>query len=98
MARPVISEEEVRRLARLARLALSKEEIQALTAELTSVLEFVSELSCLDLTSEDAEAITPGQAGGLREDLPRDAGMGTAALGTAPRSREGLFIVPRVID
>lgn len=97
MARPAISEEEVRRLARLARLFLSEEEITALTAELSTVLEYVSELSCLDLAAEEAEEIIPREAGNLREDAPRDAGVRAPALDAAPGSREGLFVVPRVI-
>ncbi|WP_297041477.1 Asp-tRNA(Asn)/Glu-tRNA(Gln) amidotransferase subunit GatC, partial [Thermosynechococcus sp. OHK43] len=50
MATKVITAEDVRKVAHLARLAIDDREIEALTQQLDSILDYVNQLSELDVT------------------------------------------------
>lgn len=50
MTTKVITAEDVRKVAHLARLAIDESEIEALTQQLDSILDYVNQLSELDVT------------------------------------------------
>ncbi len=95
MNAPVITPDEVRRIARLARLALTDDEVARLTTELVQILDYVSQLKALDL--QDAEAPLDAPAVGLREDVPRSVLEEDAVLGPAPAVARDHFVVPPVV-
>jgi aspartyl-tRNA(Asn)/glutamyl-tRNA(Gln) amidotransferase subunit C len=95
MGRDVIAVAEVRRIAALARLALTEDEVPRLARELSAILDYVARLDTLDLP-EDA----PGPPSGLpaaRADEPAPSLDGDTVLAGAPRAARGHFLVPRVI-
>jgi len=96
MREEAISAEEVRRIAALARLALTEGEIEQMTVELGAILEYVSRLATLDLPSESAAS--DFNASGLRLDEPLEPLGSRTALAGAPRAERSHFVVPRVID
>ena len=85
-------------VAKLARLNLSPEETELFQRQLGDVLKYVRKLREVDLTKIDS---TPGAStlhDVFRGDEPRDYFTVEEALGNAPRQRDGLFIVPKVIE
>lgn len=95
MSAPAISADEVRRIARLARLALTDDETARLTVDLVQIIEFVSQLKALPLPE-----MAPASAGApddLREDRPRPGLDSEAALGPAPAVERRHFVVPPVV-
>jgi aspartyl-tRNA(Asn)/glutamyl-tRNA(Gln) amidotransferase subunit C len=92
------SRDEIARVARLARLALTDEETDLFARQLGDILEYARQIAAVD-TSHVTPTAHAGAATPLREDrvqpsLPRDA-----ALAAAPEAdREaGFFKVPRVL-
>jgi aspartyl-tRNA(Asn)/glutamyl-tRNA(Gln) amidotransferase subunit C len=77
-----ISRDEVLHVARLARLALSDEEIDRLGAQLNAILEAVGKVSELDLVNVWAE------------DEPQESLPVEDALANAPDREAGFFRVP----
>ena len=77
-----ISRDEVLHVARLARLALSDEEIDRLGAQLNAILEAVGKVSELDLVNVWAE------------DEPQESLSVEDALANAPDREAGFFRVP----
>lgn len=95
---PVIERDEVLHVARLARLALSDSEVEAMRGELSSVLDHIAKIGELDLegvapsTHVVADEVPPTQA--LRPDQPRPSLPREVALASAPAVSEDGFLVP----
>src|SRR5262249_4250018 len=89
---------EARRIAALARLELSEEEIARAALQLSQILEFAAMLDTLDLTGCEPTAFAPAGEP-LRPDVTdgRTFGAETATLG-APESEYGFFLVPPVVE
>jgi aspartyl-tRNA(Asn)/glutamyl-tRNA(Gln) amidotransferase subunit C len=90
----VIDREEVLHVARLARLALTEEELEPMARELSAVLEHVAKIGELDLDDVPPTSHVVEVTGGLRPDEPRASLPRELALAQAPAvSGEG-FLVP----
>jgi len=94
MPATVIGREEVLHVARLARLALSEEEIEPMARELSAVLDHVARIGELDLEEVPPTSHVVDVTGALRLDEPRPCLSREAALAQAPAVGEGGFLVP----
>ncbi len=82
---PSLSHDQVRHIAKLARLTLSDAEVETFSRELTSILGYVDMLSEVDTKNVEATAQVTGKVNALREDVPRTGGTDPdALLGTSP--------------
>lgn len=93
-----ISTDDVRHVARLARLHLSDDAVLQMQKELSKILEHVASLNALDVsgvapTSHSVPMSTP-----LREDIVRDSLHRDEVLASAPKSEGGGFAVPKVME
>ena len=96
--RPTIDQATVRRIARLARLKLSDDEIQLYAGQLARILGYMDQLEAVDTSGVEPLAQPLNLTNVLREDLPRPGIGPDVALANAPE-REGFFFrVPRVLD
>jgi aspartyl-tRNA(Asn)/glutamyl-tRNA(Gln) amidotransferase subunit C len=102
-----ITREEVLRVAELAHLGLSPEEVETYRAHLDGILTYVDKLQELDITSVEPMSQvfhTTAQPGAkdshpeLREDIPRPCNVADATLASAPDAAKPFFRVPKVID
>jgi len=89
-----ISRDEVLHVARLARLALSDEEIDRLGAQLNAILEAVGKVSELDLADVEPTAHPLDLVNVWAEDEPRASLTVEDALANAPDREAGFFRVP----
>ena len=85
-------------VARLARLELSDEELRTFQAQLQDIVGYVRKVRELDL--KDVEPMSHGipMRNVLRKDEPRDGLPRETALSNAPVSRDGLFVVPKIVE
>ncbi|HEY5164527.1 MAG TPA: Asp-tRNA(Asn)/Glu-tRNA(Gln) amidotransferase subunit GatC [Acidimicrobiia bacterium] len=93
-----ITRSDVEHVARLARLALTDDEIARFTTELGHILEHAADLATLDLDGVEPTAHPLPLANVTRQDeirppLPRDE-----VLAEAPAVEDGRFRVPRILD
>jgi len=89
-----ISRDEVLHVARLARLALSDEDIDRLGAQLNAILEAVGKVSELDLADVEPTAHPLDLVNVWAEDEPRASLTVEDALANAPDREAGFFRVP----
>ncbi|MBG0811803.1 Asp-tRNA(Asn)/Glu-tRNA(Gln) amidotransferase subunit GatC [Methylosinus sp. H3A] len=88
----------VRRIAHLARIAVEDEEVERLGAELNAILDFVAELSGVDVEGvEPLTSVLPMQMK-KRKDVVTDGGFADAILANAPEKEDHYFVVPKVIE
>jgi aspartyl-tRNA(Asn)/glutamyl-tRNA(Gln) amidotransferase subunit C len=93
-----VNPEQVRHIARLARIAMSDEEIAALAPELNNILGWVEQLS--EVNTDGVEPLTAviDQKLRLRDDKVTDGDCRDAVLANAPAAEHGFFAVPKVIE
>jgi aspartyl-tRNA(Asn)/glutamyl-tRNA(Gln) amidotransferase subunit C len=89
-----ISREEVLHVARLARLALTEDEVERLTGELGKILEAVGVVAELELADVAPTSHPLDLVNVWDEDVPRDSLPLEDALANAPEVENGLFKVP----
>ena len=88
----------VRHIAKLARIAVTDGEVEALVPELNNILGWIEQLQEVDVTGvEPMTAVIPNTLR-LREDLVTDGGKRDAVLKNAPVAEHGFFAVPKVIE
>lgn len=92
----MISEEEVRHVAELARLGLSDEEVTRMSGELGAILDSVEKLGELDLSGVQPTANPLSAVNVLRADEPHEELSRDEALSQAPDPADDLFGVPRI--
>lgn len=91
-----VSRDDVERVAALAELAVTPEELPELTAQMDRIVGFVARLAELaDLAGDESEPIGPPETP-LRDDVvvPANLARGPAAL--APEFVDGFFVVPKL--
>ena len=89
-----ISRDEVLHVARLARLALTDEEVERLGAQLSAILEAVGKVAELDLEGVEPTAHPLDLVNVWAEDEPRPSLPVDEALAGAPDREGGFFRVP----
>ena len=88
----------VRHIAKLARIAASDAEIEALVPELNNILGWVEQLQEVDVSGvEPMTAVIPNKLR-LRRDEVTDGGIRHQVLANAPAAEHGFFAVPKVIE
>lgn len=96
-----ITEQEVRRVAELANLALTEEEIVRMTRDMDGILEHMDKLNELDTSNVEPMTQVLYQAdetATLRADVERTPLSNAEALANAPVAGQGYFKVPLVIE
>ena len=92
-----ITREEVQRVAALARLELSADEVARMTGHLDSILSYVAKLDELDTTGVAPTTHTQAVVNAFREDAVRPSLPREQALANAPERSDEAFVVPRII-
>lgn len=88
----------VKRVAKLARIALPDEEAEQMMADLNGILGFVDELSNVDITGvEPMTSVTPITMR-LREDAVSDGNKADDIVANAPQTDRNFFLVPKVVE
>ena len=82
----------------LARIELTPEEEQRLAPQLGEVLQYVEKLNELDVSGVEPTAHATPLSNVMREDEPRESLSQEAALRNAPKTANGLFVVPKIVE
>jgi len=96
-----ITEPEVRRVAELANLALTEQEIVRMTKDMDEILAYMDQLGELDTSNVEPMSqvlYDAEETATLRPDVERKPLGNADALANAPVSGQGYFKVPRVIE
>jgi aspartyl-tRNA(Asn)/glutamyl-tRNA(Gln) amidotransferase subunit C len=93
-----VNQAAVRRIAGLARIAVSDGEVPHLQAEINAILAFVEELGAVDVEGvEPMTSVIPMKLP-MRDDIVTDGEIATLVLANAPLTEDGFFLVPKVVE
>ena len=93
-----VSKDQVRHIAKLARIAMSDDEIERLVPELNGIIGWVEQLGEVDTDGVEPLTAVIDQQLRLREDAVTDGDCRDAVLANAPEAQHGFFAVPKVIE
>jgi aspartyl-tRNA(Asn)/glutamyl-tRNA(Gln) amidotransferase subunit C len=93
-----VNSEQVRHIAKLARIRMSDAEIDALVPELNAIIGWVEQLGEVDTDGIEPLTAVIDQKLRLREDVVNDGEIREAVLANAPDAEHGFFAVPKVIE
>jgi aspartyl-tRNA(Asn)/glutamyl-tRNA(Gln) amidotransferase subunit C len=93
-----ISKDDVIKVAHLARIELSEEELQLFSGQLESILEFIDKLKRVDITDVLPTSHVLEIQNVLRKDTQRPSLNKDIVLENAPAALKGHFKVPKVIE
>lgn len=97
MPEQMISTEQVRHVAKLARLALSEQQIAKIAPQLESILEYVAKIERIDVGGVEPMAHVLPLKNVLREDVAEPGLTVEQVLQNAPDSDGAFFKVPKII-
>ena len=88
----------VRRIAHLARIAVTDAEVPHLQSEINAILAFVEDLAKVDVEGvEPMTSVIPMKLP-MREDVVTDGDIQKLILANAPLTEDGFFLVPKVVE
>lgn len=93
-----LGKDEVQEIAHLARLAVDDEEIPTYVRDLSRILALVEQMNAVETPGVTPMAHPLDMEQRLRPDAVTEPNDREACLATAPCTRDGLYLVPRVID
>ena len=98
MPEPRLSADEVRKVARLSRLAPSDSEVELYRGQLSAILGYVERLRQLDLKNVEPLTHISEQVNRLDDDVPAATLPTDTLMGMAPDKLPPFVRVPKVID
>ncbi|HVF37544.1 MAG TPA: Asp-tRNA(Asn)/Glu-tRNA(Gln) amidotransferase subunit GatC [Sphingomicrobium sp.] len=93
-----VTAKEVRHVARLARIAMSDAEVEAMVPEFNNILDWVEQLAEVDTDGIEPLTAVIENPLRLRDDVVDDGDVRDKVLKNAPDAQHGFFAVPKVIE
>ena len=93
-----LTTDDVKKVARLARLAMSEAEVQAAQAQLNGIFELIAEMQAVDTSGIEPMSHAQDVIQRLREDHVTETNQRELFQSIAPQVEAGLYLVPQVIE
>jgi aspartyl-tRNA(Asn)/glutamyl-tRNA(Gln) amidotransferase subunit C len=94
----MLSLEEIRRIARLARIEVAAPEAAALQKDLNDILGMVAQMAAVDTAGVEPMSHPQEMSQPLREDRVTETDRRELFMALAPLAEDGLYLVPKVIE
>lgn len=88
----------VRRIAKLARIALPEERVEPMMAELNGILGWIEQLQEVNVEGIEPMTSVVTHKLKMREDVVTAGGDAAAIVANAPLSEDNFFVVPKVVE
>lgn len=88
----------VKKVASLSRLRESDERLQSLAGELNGILGWIEQLNEVDVSGVEPMTTAIEMPQPMREDVVTDGGKVREIVANAPKTVDGFFIVPKVVE
>ena len=93
-----VDKDTVRRIAKLARLALAEDRVEPMAGELNGIFQWVQQLNEVDVIGVPQMTSVVEQRLKMREDKVTEGGNAAALMSNAPEGEDNFFVVPKVIE
>ncbi len=93
-----VTKDDVRKVARLSRIAVDEEHLDELAGELNSILGWIDQLNEVDISGVEPMTSVVETKLPMREDVVTDGNIPDQVLANAPRTEDGFFVVPKSVE
>ena len=93
-----LSIEDVKKVARLARLGMPEAELRAAHAQMSNIFSLIEEMQAVDTGGIEPMAHAQDLSQRLREDVVSETNQRELFQSVAPQVERGLYLVPQVIE
>jgi aspartyl-tRNA(Asn)/glutamyl-tRNA(Gln) amidotransferase subunit C len=93
-----VDRDTVRRIARLARLAVDEDQVAHMESELNALLTWVEQLQEVNIEGVPPMTSVVEQRLKMREDAVTDGGYPQDLMKNAPQTEDNFFVVPKVVE
>ena len=93
-----VDKDTVRRIAKLARIALDEGRVEPMAQELNGIMDWVQQLNEVDVAGVAPMTSVVEQKLKMRDDVVTDGGDAAALMANAPGGEDNFFVVPKVIE
>lgn len=93
-----VTKDDVRKVARLSRIAVPEERLERLAGELTGIMGWIEQLNEVDVEGVAPMTSVVAATLPMRKDEVTDGDKQDEVLANAPKADEGFFVVPRSVE
>jgi aspartyl-tRNA(Asn)/glutamyl-tRNA(Gln) amidotransferase subunit C len=93
-----LTRDDVKRAARLARIAVDDSETDEVLAQLTRIFGMIEEMTAVDVSGVEPMAHAQDVVARLRDDIVTETDQHELFQSIAPKVENGLYLVPKVIE
>lgn len=93
-----VTKDDVRKVARLSRIAVDEAHLEELAGELNGILGWIDQLNEVDISGVEPMTSIVETKLPMREDVVTDGNIQDQVLANAPRTEDGFFVVPKSVE
>ena len=93
-----VSEDDVRKVARLSRIAVPDARLEALATDLSGILDWIEQLNEVDVEGVAPMTSVVDAKLPMREDVVTDGDIQDQVLANAPKAADGFFVTPKAVE
>jgi len=93
-----VDKDTVRRIAKLARIALDEGRVEPMARELSGIMTWAAQLNEVDVTGVAPMTSVVAQTLKMRDDVVTEGGTADALMANAPGGEDHFFVVPKVVE
>lgn len=93
-----VTKDDVRKVARLSRIAVEDARLDTLAGELNGILGWIDQLNEVDVEGVEPMTSVVELALPMREDTVTDGDKPDQVLANAPKSEDGFYVVPKAVE
>ena len=93
-----VDKDTVRRIAKLARIALDEGRVEPMAQELNGIMAWVEQLNEVDVAGVAPMTSVVEQTLKMRDDVVTEGGNADALMANAPGGEDHFFVVPKVVE
>ena len=93
-----VTKDDVRKVARLSRIAVPDERLESLAGELSAIMGWIEQLNEVDVDGVEPMTSVVDATLPMRDDVVTDGNIQNQVLANAPKSEDGFFVVPKSVE
>ena len=93
-----VTKDDVKKVARLSRIAVADERLEALAGELNGILGWIEQLNEVDVEGVEPMTSVVESVLTMRTDTVTDGDKADQVLANAPKAEDGFFVVPKAVE
>ena len=93
-----VTKDDVRKVARLSRIAVDDSRLETLAGELNGILGWIDQLNEVDVDGVEPMTSVVEASLPMREDNVTDGEKPDQVLANAPKTEDGFFVVPKAVE